>query len=184
MGNRVSRNTFDPRLATRSAIYRFTPEIRAITTISVETERIIPSSIKKERILCARSVSSATLTGSRSNTRRFIRSHPSVYSTINEETRFRLDSSSPALPRSRGRATRFPARSRESFFCEAKGGSSRLCLQLPLRSSTKSVLSPTKICRLLNHLGCVVGYRTKWLAVHKRGAGKLRRQRPDGHLDV
>src|SRR5262245_34910381 len=88
MGNRVTRNTFDPRLATRSAIYRFTPEIRAITTISVETERIIPSSIRKERILYERSVSSATQTGSRSNTRRFICTHPSLYSTINEELRF------------------------------------------------------------------------------------------------
>src|SRR5262244_1344539 len=78
MGKRVSRNTFDPRLATRSAIYRFTPEIRAITTISVETERIIPRSIRKERSLWARIVSSATLTGSRNNTRRFIRSHQPV----------------------------------------------------------------------------------------------------------
>src|ERR1700731_4275094 len=44
----------------------------AIITISVEAERIIPSSIRKGRILCERSVSSATLTGSRSNTRPFI----------------------------------------------------------------------------------------------------------------
>ncbi len=46
--------------------------MRAMTTISVETDRIVPRSIRKERILCARRVSSATLTGSRRNIRRFI----------------------------------------------------------------------------------------------------------------
>src|SRR6267143_5367657 len=43
-----------------------------MTTISVETERMMPSSIRKERILCARSVSKATLIGSRSGTRRLM----------------------------------------------------------------------------------------------------------------
>src|SRR6267143_5073529 len=43
-----------------------------MTTIKVDTERMMPSSIRKERILCARSVSSATLIGSRSGTRRLM----------------------------------------------------------------------------------------------------------------
>ena len=49
----------------RFATYRFTPEISATTMISVETDSTIPSSIRNERILCARSVSSATPIGSR-----------------------------------------------------------------------------------------------------------------------
>src|SRR3977135_3352040 len=43
-----------------------------MTTIKVDTERMMLSSIRKERILCARSVSSATLIGSRSGTRRLM----------------------------------------------------------------------------------------------------------------
>src|SRR5215469_6534889 len=79
-GKRVSRNTLEPRLATRSAMYLFTPEIKEITTISVETERMMPSSIRNERILCWRMVSSAMPTGSRNstprfNTPRFIQAH-------------------------------------------------------------------------------------------------------------
>src|SRR5215472_8671980 len=70
-GKRVNRNTLEPRLATRSAMYLFTPEISEITTMRVETERMMPSSIRKERILCCRNVSSATPTGSRSSTPRF-----------------------------------------------------------------------------------------------------------------
>ena len=49
----------------RFSTYRFTPEISATTMISVETESTIPSSIRNERILCVRSVSSATPIGSR-----------------------------------------------------------------------------------------------------------------------
>src|SRR6516165_9162035 len=42
-----------------------------MTTMSVETERMMPSRVRKERILCACSVSNATPIGSRSCTRRF-----------------------------------------------------------------------------------------------------------------
>src|ERR1700681_2531666 len=72
IGKRRTRNTFEPRLAIRLATYRFTPEIRATTMISVETDSTIPSSIRKERILCARSVSSATKNGSRNWIRVFM----------------------------------------------------------------------------------------------------------------
>ena len=62
-------------------MYLFTPEISEITTINVETDRMMPSNIRKERILCWRNVSSATPTGSRNKTPRFttprfIRTHP------------------------------------------------------------------------------------------------------------
>src|SRR6267143_6782694 len=43
-----------------------------MTTTNVDTERIMPRSIRKERILCARSVSSATFIGSRSGTLRLM----------------------------------------------------------------------------------------------------------------
>src|SRR5260370_15225943 len=47
-----------------------------MTTIRVETDRMMPRSIKKERILWARRVSSATPIGSRNNSRRFMRAFP------------------------------------------------------------------------------------------------------------
>ncbi len=47
-----------------------------MTTMRVETDRMMPRSIRKERILCTRRVSSATLIGSRSMTRRFMREFP------------------------------------------------------------------------------------------------------------
>src|SRR5882762_2284671 len=74
IGNRRTRKTFDPRFATRSATYKFTPEIRATTMIKVETDRTIPSSIRNERSLCARRVSRATKMGSRSWIRVFMKS--------------------------------------------------------------------------------------------------------------
>ena len=65
-----------PEVGDAIGTYRFTPEISATTMISVETESTIPSSIRNERILCARSVSSATPIGSRNGTRRFINTAP------------------------------------------------------------------------------------------------------------
>src|ERR1700694_3215811 len=53
IGKRRTKKTFDPRFAMRLATYRFTPEIRATTMISVETERTIPSNIRNERSVCA-----------------------------------------------------------------------------------------------------------------------------------
>src|SRR5260370_5678681 len=50
--------------------------MRAMTTMRVETDRMMPKSIRKERILWLRKVSSATPIGSRSNSRRFMREVP------------------------------------------------------------------------------------------------------------
>src|ERR1700722_17348002 len=76
IGNRITVNAFEPRLATLLAMYWLTPEMRATTTINVATDRMIPSNMRKERILCARSVSRATPTGSRRGTRRFMNTAP------------------------------------------------------------------------------------------------------------
>src|ERR1700720_3571452 len=75
IGKRRTKNTFDPRFATRLATYRFTPEISATTMINVETESTIPSNIRKERNLCERSVSRATKIGSRRLIRVFMYGH-------------------------------------------------------------------------------------------------------------
>src|ERR1700720_3827923 len=72
IGKRRTKNTFDPRFATRLATYRFTPEISATTMINVETESTIPNNIRKERSLCERSVSRATKIGSRKLIRVFM----------------------------------------------------------------------------------------------------------------
>ena len=58
-------NTFEPRLATRSAKYWFMPLMRATTRIRVETERMTPSRTRNERSLWARMVCSAMSAGSR-----------------------------------------------------------------------------------------------------------------------
>src|SRR5579863_192821 len=65
MENLDTWNTLVPRLATRSAIYWFTPFTSAITTIKVATDRMIPSNVRKDRILCSRSVCSAMPLASR-----------------------------------------------------------------------------------------------------------------------
>src|SRR5215469_2750856 len=83
IGKRVRRKTLEPMLATRSAMYWLTPEMRAMTTMRVDTERMIPRSIRKERILWARRVSIATLTGSRNSTLRFTGGPPPGHSTRN-----------------------------------------------------------------------------------------------------
>src|SRR5258708_26234761 len=64
MGKRITRNTYDPKLATLSATYLLVPSIMDTTTIRVETDRITPSSVRKERSLWARRVSSAIIIGS------------------------------------------------------------------------------------------------------------------------
>src|ERR1700676_2172993 len=79
IGKRRTKKTFDPRFAMRLATYRFTPEIRATTIISVETERTIPNNIRNDRSLCARSVSRATKMGSRKLIRVFMKSRRSIY---------------------------------------------------------------------------------------------------------
>src|SRR5271167_900264 len=60
-----TRKTLEPKLATRWAKYRFIPLISAITRISVETERMIPSRVRNERSLWARMVCSAISAASR-----------------------------------------------------------------------------------------------------------------------
>src|SRR5580658_2406809 len=65
IGKRETRKTFEPRFATRSAMYKFTPDISDTTRISVETERMIPISIRNDRSLCSHKVASATAIGSR-----------------------------------------------------------------------------------------------------------------------
>src|SRR5437868_2301082 len=60
-----TRKTFEPMLATRCAMYRLMPEISDTTMIRVETDRMMPSSIRADRSLCARIVSNAISAGSR-----------------------------------------------------------------------------------------------------------------------
>ncbi len=70
----------------RLATYRFTPEINETTMINVETESTIPKSIRNERILCVRSVSSATPIGSRKRCSwSFMGTGPGHYYFIREE---------------------------------------------------------------------------------------------------
>src|SRR5579863_9178798 len=59
--NRSTRKTFAPRFATRVATYMFKPAIALITTTSVITARMIPSSVRKLLSLCARNASSDSL---------------------------------------------------------------------------------------------------------------------------
>src|SRR5271157_741838 len=61
----LMRKTFEPRLATRCAKYRFMPLISATTRISVETERMMPSRVRNERSLWARIVCRAISADSR-----------------------------------------------------------------------------------------------------------------------
>src|SRR5262249_5147497 len=63
-GKRMTRKTLDPKLATFSATYLLAPCTMETTTMSVETERMTPSSVKNDRSLCARSVSRAIMAGS------------------------------------------------------------------------------------------------------------------------
>src|ERR1035438_5849231 len=56
---RLTENTFEPRLARWSAMYRSMPSITLTTAINVQTEMITPSSVRKERSLWLRSVSKA-----------------------------------------------------------------------------------------------------------------------------
>src|SRR5271157_1717343 len=53
-------------------MYKLTPEISEITKISVATDRMMPSSIRKDRSLCSHSVASATAIGSRRLNRDFM----------------------------------------------------------------------------------------------------------------
>src|SRR5579859_7635237 len=70
MGKRLTRKTLEPKLATLSATYLFAPCTMETTMISVETERMTPSSVKNDRSLWERRVSSAISTGSLSETPR------------------------------------------------------------------------------------------------------------------
>src|SRR5258708_4469892 len=66
-GKRVILKTLAPKFATLSEMYRFVPSIMETTTISVETERITPSSVRNDRSLCVRNVSRAIKAGSLSD---------------------------------------------------------------------------------------------------------------------
>ena len=63
-GKRITRKTLEPKLATFSATYLLAPFTMETTTISVETDRMMPSRVKNDRSLCARSVSRAIMAGS------------------------------------------------------------------------------------------------------------------------
>src|SRR5579872_3961153 len=69
-GKRITRKTLEPKLATFSATYLLAPCTMETTMISVETERITPRRVRKERSLCERKVSSAISIGSLKDTRR------------------------------------------------------------------------------------------------------------------
>jgi len=77
--------------------------------------------------LCARSVSSATPTGSRSSIRRFIRSHPSAYSTGNRGRRFRFPPLNHSFLILLAHARRVPA-----FFCPASCRAEAILKQMNL----------------------------------------------------
>src|SRR4051812_33079798 len=62
---RFSRKTLAPMFATRFWMYMFVPLIKATTVINAATDKMIPSSVRNDRILCARKVLSATEMGSR-----------------------------------------------------------------------------------------------------------------------
>src|SRR5579864_993737 len=70
IGNRSTRKTLDPKLATLSETYLLAPCTMETTMISVETDKITPSRVKNERSLWVRRVSSAISTGSFNETRR------------------------------------------------------------------------------------------------------------------
>src|ERR1041385_593843 len=63
-GKRITRKTLEPKLATFSATYLLAPCTMETTMIKVETERITPSRVRKERSLCERNVSRAIIIGS------------------------------------------------------------------------------------------------------------------------
>src|SRR3954468_12436037 len=69
-GKRITRKTLDPKLATFSATYLLAPCTMETTMIKVETERITPRRVRKERSLCERKVSRAIIIGSFKDTRR------------------------------------------------------------------------------------------------------------------
>src|SRR5947209_2987705 len=69
-GKRITRKTLEPKLATFSATYRLAPCTMETTMIKVETERITPRSVRNDRSLCERKVSSAISIGSLKDTPR------------------------------------------------------------------------------------------------------------------
>src|SRR6185312_14520849 len=77
IGKRMTRKTFEPKLATFSATYLLAPCTMETTIIKVETDRITPSRVRKDRSLCERKVSKAIIIGSfRDTLRRDDRSTP------------------------------------------------------------------------------------------------------------
>src|SRR6185312_5300493 len=69
IGKRLTRKTLDPKLATFSDTYLLAPCTMETTMIKVETERITPRRVRKERSLCVRNVSRAIIMGSFKDTR-------------------------------------------------------------------------------------------------------------------
>src|SRR6478672_6496338 len=69
-GKRITRKTLEPKLATFSATYLLAPCTMETTMIKVETERITPRRVRKDRSLCERKVSSAISIGSLKDTPR------------------------------------------------------------------------------------------------------------------
>src|SRR5438270_12218018 len=76
-GKRITRKTLEPKLATLSETYLLAPCTMETTMIKVETERITPRSVRNDRSLWERKVSSAISIGSLNDTpRRADRSGP------------------------------------------------------------------------------------------------------------
>src|SRR5438270_919392 len=69
-GKRMIRKTLEPKLATFSATYLLAPCTMETTMIKVETERITPRSVRNDRSLWERKVSSAISIGSLKDTPR------------------------------------------------------------------------------------------------------------------
>src|SRR6185503_18932906 len=85
IGKRDTRKTLEPKLATFSATYLLAPCTMETTMIRVETERITPRRVRKERSLCERKVSRAIIIGSFKDTRRRVSTAwPAVATTFDE----------------------------------------------------------------------------------------------------